>query len=96
MSPNRPDNVIYPSDEIQIVGKKSEVDTYNSLLDICPINDDKSKERKIKMDKLIDEYNSSTNEIEEPKSQKIKEVIDIKQQIEDEKNRIKDLYKKMH
>ena len=55
MSPNRPDNVIYPSDEIQIVGKKSEVDAYNSLLDICPINDDKSKERKIKMDKLIDE-----------------------------------------
>jgi len=77
------------------MGKKSEIDVSNSLLDICPINDDKSKERKIKMDKLIDEYNSSTNEIEEPKNKKIKDVIDIKQQIEDERNRIKDLYKKM-
>jgi hypothetical protein len=47
------------------------------------------------MDKLIEEYNSSNNGMEEPKSQKIKEVIDIKQQIENEKNRIKDLYKKM-
>jgi hypothetical protein len=47
------------------------------------------------MDKLIAEYNSSNNGMEEPKSQKIKEVIDIKQQIENEKNRIKDLYKKM-
>ena len=96
MTPNKPDNVIYPSDEIQIMGKKHENDVSNSVLDISPNNDDdKSKERKIKMDKLVEEYNSSTNGNEEPKNQKIKEVIDIKQQIEDEKNRIKDLYKKM-
>lgn len=95
MSRKRPDNVIYPSDEIQIMGKKPEIDASNFLLDIIPNNDDKSKERKVKLDKLIEEYNSSTNGIEEPKNQKVKEVIDIKQQIEDEKNRIKDLYKKM-
>ena len=47
------------------------------------------------MDKLIDEYNSSNNGIEESKNKKIKEVIDIKKQIEDERNRIKDLYTKM-
>ena len=58
ISPNRPDNVIYPSDKIQIMGKKPSIDASNPLLEINPNNDDdKFKERKIKMDILKEEYN---------------------------------------
>jgi len=50
MSPNRQANVIYPINEIQIVGKKPEIDETNTLLEISLNNDDdKSKNQKINL-----------------------------------------------
>ena len=90
----RPDNIIYPNDEIELLGKRrhdNNVSMSDTLLDFNTKN-----EQKLKYSMLFNEYNSTPMYgYDENKNRKIKEIIELKQQVENERTKIKDLLKKI-